>query len=256
MADNRPILRVKGLGKTFILHQQGGLALEVIRALSFDLYPGEVLALAGPSGLGKSSILKMITGNYLCSAGSILVQDPETGEKVDVTRAAPRRILALRRRVLGHVSQFLRVIPRVPTIDIVAEPLAAFDIAPDEAKGMAATILARLNLPESLWTLPPATFSGGEKQRVNIARGLVAPYPVLLLDEPTASLDAANQAVVEELIAEKREVGVAVLGIFHDPAQRARIASRVIDLDTRAGRVLQRTGGVLSDDAGLRPSHA
>lgn len=256
MTGNRPVLRVEGLAKTFILHQQGGLALEVIRALNFELYAGEVLALAGPSGLGKSSILKMITGNYLCSAGSILVHDPETGEDVDVTRAAPRRILALRRRVLGHVSQFLRVIPRVPTLDIVAEPLAVFDISREEARDRAATMLARLNLPESLWTLPPATFSGGEKQRVNIARGLVAPYPVLLLDEPTASLDAANQAVVEGLIAEKRQAGVAVLGIFHDPAQRARVASRVIDLGGHTDGPKQDAGRASAGDPMLSPSHA
>lgn len=253
---NQPMLRVEGLGKTFILHQQGGLALEVIRELSFDLYAGEVLALAGPSGLGKSSILKMITGNYLCSAGRILVRDPETGEEIDVARAAPRRVLALRRRVLGHVSQFLRVIPRVTTLDIVAEPLAAFDLEPEEAKSRAADILARLNLPKNLWSLPPATFSGGEKQRVNIARGLVAPYPILLLDEPTASLDAANQALVEDLIAEKRRQGVAVLGIFHDAAQRARIATREIDLSAYAAKPLERIGGVIPAGPNWGAQHA
>jgi len=240
-----PILRVEGISKTFILHQQGGLALEVIREVSFDLHPGEVLALSGPSGLGKSSILKMITGNYLCSAGRILVADPETGEMVDVPRAAPRRVLALRNRVLGHVSQFLRVIPRVPTLDIVAEPLAAFGVEQEEARERAALILGQLNLPERLWSVPPATFSGGEKQRVNIARGLVAPYPILLLDEPTASLDAANQEAVEALILSKRAQGVAILGIFHDAHQRARIADRSIDLAShgKAGRAGQMDAG-------------
>src|SRR5262249_13825833 len=145
------------------------------------------------------SILKMIYGNYQADRGAIVVR---TGadELVDVTRAGPRQILALRRSTLSYVSQFLRVIPRVGTLDVVAAAAAEGGLAAGQARDRAADLLTRLQIPRQLWALPPAPFSGGEQQRVNIARGLAADRPVLLLDEPTASLDAANRAVVIDLV--------------------------------------------------------
>jgi alpha-D-ribose 1-methylphosphonate 5-triphosphate synthase subunit PhnL len=170
----------------------------------------------------------MVYGNYRTDAGSILVADG--AETVDVATAPPRRLMRLRATTMGYVSQFLRVIPRVSALDVVAEPLVADGVAREEAAARAGALLARLNLPERLWSLPPATFSGGEQQRVNIARGLIAHRPLLLMDEPTASLDAANRAVVIGLIEEKKRAGVAILGIFHDAEVREAVCDRVIDV--------------------------
>src|SRR5690606_11976483 len=182
--------------------------------VSFDVAAGECVVLGGPSGAGKSSILKMVYGNYGVDAGAILLQ--HHGEIIDLATAEPRLVLTLRRDSIGYVSQFLRTVPRVSALDVVAEPLVVRGTDKDEAQRRAGEMLSRLNLPERLWSLPPATFSGGEQQRVNIARGFITHHPVLLLDEPTASLDAANRAVVVGMIAQKKREGVAMLGIFHD----------------------------------------
>ncbi|MFG1429002.1 phosphonate C-P lyase system protein PhnL [Roseixanthobacter glucoisosaccharinicivorans] len=223
-----PLLQVKGLSKAFTLHLRDGMRLPVVEGVSFEVRAGTCVALGGPSGAGKSSILKMVFGNYRTDAGAILIADG--AEQVDVARAAPRRMLRLRRERIGYVSQFLRVIPRVSTLDVVAEPLRAEGVEAPAALARARTLLARLNLPERLWGLPPATFSGGEQQRVNIARGFIGAQGLLLLDEPTASLDAANRAVVIELIREKKAEGVGMLGIFHDGEVREAVADLVVDV--------------------------
>ncbi|MGE4219274.1 MAG: phosphonate C-P lyase system protein PhnL [Alphaproteobacteria bacterium] len=222
------MLRVDGLSKTFTLHLQGGLRLPVLGGVLLAVRRGECLALAGPSGAGKSSLLRCLYGNYRADTGRILVR--HDGRTVDMAVADPRLVLDVRQRTLGHVSQFLHVVPRVPVIDLVTEPLRRRGVAPDEAKERASALLARLRLPERLWDVPPATFSGGERQRVNIARSLVADYPVLLLDEPTASLDAANRDTVVALIREARDRGAAVVGIFHDVAVRDAVATQILDV--------------------------
>lgn len=222
------MIRLDGVAKTFVMHLQGGAELPVVRDVAFEVRAGECVALGGPSGAGKSSILKMIYGNYRADAGQILVRDH--AEWVDVARAEPRRILRLRKTAIGYVSQFLRAIPRVASIDIVAAAARESGLAPDAANDHAAQLLKALNVPERLWRLPPATFSGGEQQRVNIAHGFAAGHPVLLLDEPTSSLDAANRAAVVELIAARKAAGAAILGIFHDEEARRLIADRVIDV--------------------------
>jgi alpha-D-ribose 1-methylphosphonate 5-triphosphate synthase subunit PhnL len=178
---------------------------------------------------GKSSLLRCLYGNYAATAGEVRIRHDDTW--LSLSHAAPREVLEVRRRSLGYVSQFLRVIPRVSTLDIVAEPLRRLGVAAQEARDQAALWLARLNLHERLWHLPPATFSGGEQQRVNIAHGLIAGHPVLLLDEPTASLDADNRRVVVELIHAARERGAAVVGIFHDDEVREAVASRCFDVE-------------------------
>jgi alpha-D-ribose 1-methylphosphonate 5-triphosphate synthase subunit PhnL len=223
-----PLLQVERVSKAFTLHLRGGVRLDVVRDVSFEARPGECLVLGGPSGAGKSSLLKMIYGNYRCDDGAIRVRDGD--ELVDVAGAEPRRIIALRRTAMAYVSQFLRVIPRVGALDIVAAAAREGGLSPDEARERASALLAALNVPERLWSLPPATFSGGEQQRVNIARGLVADRPLVLLDEPTASLDAANRAVVVDLIRAKIAGGAAVVGIFHDEDVRQAVATRVIDV--------------------------
>jgi alpha-D-ribose 1-methylphosphonate 5-triphosphate synthase subunit PhnL len=227
-----PLLAVEGLAKRFRLHLQGGAEIDVFRDLSFAVAPGEVVAVSGPSGMGKSSLLKLIYGTYRADAGAIRVRAGDA--VVDVATAPPREIVALRRETLGYVTQFLRVIPRVPALDVVAEPLIERDVAPEAARARAAELLRALGVPERLWALSPVTFSGGEQQRINIARGFAARYPLMLLDEPTASLDAANRERVLALVAQAREAGTAMLCIFHDQEERARVATREIDL--AAGR--------------------
>jgi alpha-D-ribose 1-methylphosphonate 5-triphosphate synthase subunit PhnL len=221
-------LQLTGVAKSFTMHLQGGIRLPVVAGVAFSVSAGECVALAGPSGAGKSSVLKMIFGNYRCDTGQILVR--HEGESVDVARADARAILKLRRTTIGYVSQFLRAVPRVAAIDVVAEPLVAAGVTREAARARAGDLLARLNVPERLWGLPPATFSGGEQQRVNIARGFLPELPILLLDEPTASLDAANRAVVMDLITEKKKCGTAIASIVHDDDVRARTADRVLDI--------------------------
>lgn len=222
------MLELRDLSKSFELHHQHGARLNVLRGLDLRLHAGECVVLSGPSGAGKSTLLRVIYANYRPSYGAVHVRHAERW--LDLAKATPHEVLDVRRRTLGYVSQFLRVIPRVPTLDIVAEPLLQMGADPQEARQRAADLLRRLNVPERLWQLPPGTFSGGEQQRVNIARGLIVPRPVLLLDEPTASLDADNRAVVAELLAEARAGGSAVLGIFHDEDMRERVATRLFPM--------------------------
>lgn len=214
--------------KTFTMHLQGGVRLPVVRGVSLAVMPGECVVLSGPSGAGKSSILKMIFGNYRCDEGRIFIHHQDA--TIDLARAEPRQVLSVRRHTIGYVSQFLRAVPRVPAIDVVAEPLFASGAVREEGRSRAGSLLRRLNIPERLWSLPPSTFSGGEQQRVNIARGFLPDLPILLLDEPTASLDAANRAVVVDLIGEKKRAGVAMLAIVHDDEVREAIADRRVDV--------------------------
>ena len=226
------MIDISNAEKTFTMHLQGGVELPVVRGVSFLVSPGECVVLSGPSGVGKSSILKMIFGNYRCDGGRINIR--HQGTVIDLARAEPREILSVRRETIGYVSQFLRAVPRVPSIDVVAEPLIANGTPRAEAREKAGALLHRLNIPERLWALPPSTFSGGEQQRVNIARGFISDLPILLLDEPTASLDAKNRAVVVELIEQKKHQRVAMVAIVHDDEIRHLIADRVIDVTTFA----------------------
>ncbi len=230
--NTKPAIQIRGLAKTFVLHNQGGVELEVLRDVTLDVHPGECIVLDGPSGAGKSTLLKCIYANYRASHGSIVVGD---GTRVlEVTTASPRQQLLMRETTVGYVSQFLRAIPRVPALDIVAEPLMdGANGNPDrlaEARRAAEMLLLRLRIPVRLWSVPPATFSGGEQQRINIAKGLIRRRPVLLLDEPTASLDADNRITVTAMINEAREAGAAIVGIFHDQRVRDSVATRVINM--------------------------
>jgi alpha-D-ribose 1-methylphosphonate 5-triphosphate synthase subunit PhnL len=225
-------IQIRDLAKTFTLHNQGGTELAVLNAVSLDVHPGDCVALDGPSGAGKSTLLKCIYGNYRATQGTLIVSDGNT--TLDLTTASLRQQMAMRRTTVSYVSQFLRTIPRVSALDIVAEPLmegAGGDIDRlAAARRTAETLLLRLRIPPRLWSVPPATFSGGEQQRINIARGLICPRPVLLLDEPTASLDAENRLTVTAMINEAREQGAAIVGIFHDQRVRDTVATRVINM--------------------------
>ena len=226
------MIDIADANKTFTMHLQGGIELPVVRGVTFHVDPGECVVLSGPSGAGKSSILKMIFGNYRCDSGRIGIRHRD--EVIDLATAEPRQILNVRRATIGYVSQFLRAVPRVATIDVVAEPLIVNGMARADAQARAGELLHRLNIPERLWALPPSTFSGGEQQRVNIARGFISDLPILLLDEPTASLDAANRAVVVELIDGKKRQGVAMVAIVHDDEIRQLIADRIVDVTSFA----------------------
>ena len=231
--NNSPILQMNGVAKRFTLHHQNGIELPVLGNVDLAVRPGECVVLDGPSGMGKSTLLKMVYANYRASEGSITVRSA-SGALVDVTQATPRALVQLRHDTIGYVSQFLRVIPRVSALDVVAEPLAE-DAAGDHmaleaAREQVRQWLVRLRIPERLWHLPPATFSGGEQQRINIARNMIKPKPLLLLDEPTASLDAANTETVIALIREAVERGAALLGIFHDAQVGAAVATRRVNV--------------------------
>jgi len=218
------MLSVSKLEKSFHLYQQNNAHISVLSGASFDVAAGECVALTGPSGCGKSSLMRMIYGNYRAEAGQIMIAG------TDLVTASPREVMAARRYVVGYVSQFLRVLPRIPTIKVVAEPFIRAGGDETEAQQRAGELLARLRIPENLWSLSPLTFSGGEQQRVNIARGFVYPYKLLLLDEPTASLDPRNRRTVVELIAEAKLRGAAMVGIFHDADVRQEAADREIDV--------------------------
>jgi len=218
------MIHVEDLSKSFTLHNQGGAVIPVIEGAGFSVAPGECVALTGASGAGKSTVMRILYGNYLAQGGRVRIGG------LDLRQALPREILTLRRETLGYVSQFLRVVPRVPTLEVVAEPLLAIGRPEEEALERARALLSRLRIPEPLWALSPTTFSGGEQQRVNIARGFAHAYPALLLDEPTASLDAANRDTVLGLIEEAKAGGAAIVGIFHDLDARARVADREVDV--------------------------
>jgi alpha-D-ribose 1-methylphosphonate 5-triphosphate synthase subunit PhnL len=221
----QPMLKTEGLSKSFTLHLQGGVRIPVLGDVDLTLFPGECIALSGPSGAGKSTLMRSLYGNYCAGSGRILVR--HDGAMVDIASADPRTVIAVRDRTLGYVSQFLRVVPRVPALDVVAEVLVARGVAVEQARDAARDLLLRLNIPSRLHAVPPATFSGGEQQRVNLARGFIGEHPVLLLDEPTASLDAANGAVVIEMIRQAKARGVAIVGIFHDAEVRDQVADRL-----------------------------
>lgn len=215
-----PILRVRDLAKDFTLHNRGGARITALDSVSFDVRAGECLVLAGPSGAGKSTLLRCVYGNYLASRGSIRVDGTE------IVGADHRTVLALRRTRIGYVSQFLRAVPRVPAREVVAEPLLARGETRDAAFERADSLLDALGIPSALRGLPPATFSGGEQQRVNLARGFAAAFPLMLLDEPTSALDAANRRRVVALIEDAKRRGCAVVGVFHDEDIAAAVGTR------------------------------
>lgn len=227
-AEPIPMIVAEGITKTFVLHNQGGQRIPVFSGIDLTVHAGECVVLHGPSGTGKSTLMRALYGNYLIGEGAIRVRHND--DWVDMSRAEPQKILAVRKHTMGYVSQFLRAIPRVPALDIVAEPLVALGEDEHRARERAGELLSRLRVPESLWTLAPATFSGGEQQRVNIARGFMVDFPIVLLDEPTASLDATNRETVTEMIREATARGAAIVGIFHDEDVRDQIGTRLYDI--------------------------
>jgi alpha-D-ribose 1-methylphosphonate 5-triphosphate synthase subunit PhnL len=225
------IIKIEHLTKRFFLHTQGDAEIPVFDDFDLTLHAGESVGLVGPSGVGKSTLLRLIYGNYVTESGKILVRHCKN--LIDIATADPHITLEIRKWTIGYVSQFLRVIPRVPALQVVMEPLFERGFDGTEARKKAGDLLARLRIPKRLWSLSPTTFSGGEQQRINIARGFIAPYPVMILDEPTASLDPANKKTVKTLIQEARSEGTAMIGIFHDAEDRKDLVTRTVEIPSK-----------------------
>lgn len=223
-----PILRVEGFSKQFNLHEQGKI-IPSSSGVNFDVYAGKLTALIGPTGAGKSSVLKGIYRTYLPSNGQIIYKSAN-GNSLDLALADEHQILDLRRQEISFVTQFLHALPRQSTEDVVAQPLYQQGVSREQGRRKSRELLEQLNIPERLWAVPPATFSGGEKQRVNLARGLIAKPRLLLLDEPTASLDPATTDRVVEMIHAMKAEGTAMLAIFHHPDLVERLADNVVTL--------------------------
>ena len=221
-------LEIESLDKSYTLHLRGGQRLPVLHEMSLQVAEGECVALTGASGSGKSTLLRLIYGN--CRAQTGIIRLRHAGQWVDIARADARQLLRIRQETLGYASQFLRVIPRISARNVVAEAMLRRGIGREEAGQRAGELLEAFNLPCHLHALPPATFSGGEQQRVNLARAFAGDYPLLLLDEPTASLDAVNAQVVCDFIAQARQAGRSLLCVFHDSVMTHRVADRIISL--------------------------
>jgi alpha-D-ribose 1-methylphosphonate 5-triphosphate synthase subunit PhnL len=234
--STEPILKVNDLQKHIVLHILDDKAVDPLNGVSFDLAEGEFLGIVGPSGAGKSSLLKCLHRTYVADGGTAEFRTAE-GDRVDLLSAPERTILRLRRRELHYASQFLKAPPRVPAVDVVASILTQRGVELDEARRRAAETLSRLNVDEELQSSYPALFSGGEQQRINVARALVDPPRLLLLDEPTSALDSENRARVLELLLEARRAGTAMIGIFHDVDMLEHLADHVLVLEE--GRLSQ-----------------
>jgi len=223
------MIRSEALSKTFLVHMRGGARIDAFHDVSFSVAPGEFLGVSGPSGSGKSSLLKCLYRTYLPSAGAIWYTDSDA-EKRNLAVEDEHVILRLRRREIGYISQFFPVIPRVSALDTISNSMVARGHPRPESVERARDLLARLSIPRPLWDMFPSTFSGGEKQRINIIHAVIAQPRLLLLDEPTASLDAASAAEAVALILELKKRGTAMIGVFHDAALLARLSDSLVEM--------------------------
>ncbi len=222
-------LEVKNLKKIFHVHTQGGIEVTGFNDINFELKKGEFLSLFGPSGAGKSSVLKTLFRTYTTSGGSIIF-NKDNGARIDISRVNESAILKLRKDDIGYVSQFLHILPRVSAVEVVSQELMFKGESQSTSILKAKEMLAYLSIREELFDLSPLTFSGGEQQRVNIAKGIIAPKSLLLLDEPTASLDKNNTMKVIQKLQEIKKEGVSMIGIFHDLEAMDLISDRVYKL--------------------------
>jgi alpha-D-ribose 1-methylphosphonate 5-triphosphate synthase subunit PhnL len=221
------VLEVKDLRKKFTLHLLEEKEIVGFQSVSFTLKRGEFLGIAGKSGSGKSSLIKCIYRTYLSTSGKIIFY-PNGRNSVDLATCLDEEIIDLRYRKIGHVSQFFYAIPRVSCLDIVTQSLVQQGVNIDEAKKSAKNMLSCLLIPDKLFDAHPSTFSGGEKQRVNIARALVKEPELLLLDEPTASLDKVSRGIVLEEIFELKKKGTSAIGVFHDEKELRSFADKIL----------------------------
>jgi alpha-D-ribose 1-methylphosphonate 5-triphosphate synthase subunit PhnL len=223
------VLELRGLTKSFVLHNLGGKTIRGLAGVSLDVAAGEHVALAGTSGAGKSTLLKCVFRTYLSTGGSACFVD-STGTRHDLFALSDSAMANLREREIGYVSQFLRSEPRRTTLDVVTQAGITRGLSADAARDAAALALRQVNIDEAVWQSYPSVLSGGEKQRVNLAAGTIAPPRLLLLDEPVSALDPKNREAVLERIAGLSTAGVAVLAVFHDFAAITTLADRVVVL--------------------------
>lgn len=224
--QTQPILEVCQLKKAFHLHLVDGRSIEPFADISFQVGKGELFMITGKSGIGKTTILKCIYRTYLTTSGDIWYHSQRFGH-VNIAKVSEDVVLMLREHELAFCSQFLKVLPRVPAVDITAEPLVKRGVVREEARKEAECWLRRLGIEQSRWQASPVTFSGGEQQRLNLARAFIARPRFLLLDEPTASLDATSKSIVLEMICEARAAGVTILTVSHDTAAMAPLADNI-----------------------------
>lgn len=211
------------------MHNLGSIHITGFEEVNFEVKKGEFLSLFGPSGMGKSSILKSLYRTYIATSGDI-IYTIDAKHTINIAHARESEILMLRKNEIGYISQFLQVLPRVSCVDIVAEPLVEKGESDSSAKAKAREMLSYLGIKEELFDISPLTFSGGEQQRVNIAKGIIAPKSLLLLDEPTASLDKPNTQKVIDKLQELKRSGVTMVGIFHDKEAMQQISDKIYDL--------------------------
>jgi alpha-D-ribose 1-methylphosphonate 5-triphosphate synthase subunit PhnL len=223
------MIRVEALTKTFLMHLRGGARIDAFRDVSFGVSPGEFLGVSGPSGSGKSSLLKCLYRTYVPTNGAIWYTDAGSRMR-NLAVEDEHVILGLRRQEIGYVSQFFPVIPRVSALDTLSNGMVASGFARRESEERARDLLGRLGIPQPLWDMFPSTFSGGEKQRINIIHAVIARPRFLLLDEPTASLDSASAHEAVSLILELKRAGTAMIGVFHDAALLSRLSDRVVEM--------------------------
>ena len=209
------MLNIDSLSKEFIMHIRGDAQIDGFQDISFSVEPGTLVAITGPSGSGKSSLLKCVYRTYTPTGGHAWYTR-EDGSTVDLATAEPWKIIQLREKEIGYVSQFFSVIPRVSALDILTHTQTARGVEEPLARKRAAQYLERVGISPQLWNMYPATFSGGEKQRLNIANALITKPRLLLLDEPTASLDANSKGWVMDMILDLKRQGTAMVGVFHD----------------------------------------
>ncbi|WP_336326509.1 phosphonate C-P lyase system protein PhnL [Halovenus sp. HT40] len=242
------VLSIEGLSKTFDMHVLGDTEVVGLDDVSFDVHEGEFLAIVGESGSGKSSLLKCLYRTYDPTAGRVLYHDGTN--EIDLASCDDRTVMALREDTVGYTSQFLDEIPRVPAVDVVARPLVEQGMATADAREQARELLDALHVPEELWEAYPATFSGGERQRVNLAQALAPKPDLLLLDEPTSALDPETRQAAIELLDSYLDDETTVIGVFHNTDVVETVADRVVALDNGQLQavvpVAEYDGGVVS----------
>jgi alpha-D-ribose 1-methylphosphonate 5-triphosphate synthase subunit PhnL len=221
------ILDVRGLSKGFTMHHLGR-EMDAFAKLSFTLDEGQFVLLKGRNGAGKSTLLRTLYRSYLAGSGQILYHS-QLGA-IDLARAADVDVTLLRQTEIGFVTQFLTARPRVSAEALVAEPLRRAGRPHNEALDEARHWLSMFGVKPDLWPAYPTTFSGGEQQKVNLARALILPQRLLLLDEPTASLDVSARAALVDRLRDLKSGGTAMIGVFHHPGDVAELIDFEIDL--------------------------
>ena len=222
------ILEVNDLSKIFHLYILHNKRIEALKQINFTMKEGEIIGLTGKSGSGKSSLMKCIYRTYLASSGEIIYAS--RSGNIDMVKADDHHVIELRKNEITYCSQFLSVIPRVSAVDVVCENLFRVEKDKQLARNKAKEMLEALGLPVELWDAFPVTFSGGEQQRINVARAIIAEPRFLLIDEPTASLDTKTKDIVIDLILELKKNGTSVLCISHDEYTLERLVDRRLDL--------------------------